>query len=340
MRLADFDYHLPPDRIAQSLARPRDASRLMVLDRRTGALSHRVFRDLPDLLSPGDLLVLNDTRVLPARLRGVRDPGGGQVEVLVLRGAGEASWLAMVRPSRRLREGVRLRLAGGLTATVTTRRGGGVWLLEVHGNAALPEVLRRRGQMPLPPYIRRAPQDPEAYQTVYARVEGAVAAPTAGLHFTPELLDRLSARGIDRAFLTLHVGPGTFRPVRSQDPSRHQMEAEYYEIPSETAAAIRCARQAGRRVVAVGTTVVRTLETAATEERTVEAGRGWTELFILPGHRFRVVDALITNFHLPRTTLLMLVCAFADRQTVLAAYREAVERGYRFYSFGDAMLIR
>ncbi len=339
MRLLDFDYELPEDRIAQHPVSPRDAARLLVLDRRTGAVEHRVFRDLPEFLSPGDVLVLNDTRVVPARLRGTREGTGGGVELLLLRAGQDGSWRVLVR-ARRVRPGMRVRLAGGhLRAEILERAQDGTWRIALEGDVPVEEAIRRWGELPLPPYIRTPPPDPEAYQAVYARHEGAVAAPTAGLHFTPALLERLHQRGIPHVFVTLHVGPGTFRPITSDDPTQHRMEAEPYEIPPETAHAIRRVRDRGGRVVAVGTTVVRTLEAAADPAGIVPAARGWTDLYIYPGYRFRGVDALITNFHLPRSTPLVLVSAFAGREQILAAYREALTQGYRFGSFGDAMLI-
>jgi len=335
----DFDYDLPEDRIAQYPAHPRDAARLLVLDRTTGAVEHRIFRDLPELLSPGDLLVLNDTRVVPARLRGVREGTGGGVELLLVCAEQDGSWRALVR-ARRIRPGMRVQLAGGhLRAEVLERTQDGTWRIGLEGDVPVEEAIRRWGQLPLPPYIRMPPSDPEAYQTVYARNEGAVAAPTAGLHFTHELLERLRRRGIPHVFVTLHVGPGTFRPITSDDPTRHRMEAEPYEIPPETAQAIRRVRKLGGRVVAVGTTVVRTLEAAADAAGIVPAAGGWTDLYIYPGYRFRGVDALITNFHLPRSTPLILASAFAGREQILTTYREALRSGYRFGSFGDAMLI-
>lgn len=339
LRLLDFDYELPEDRIAQHPVTPRDAARLLVLDRRTGAVAHRIFRDLPELLSPGDVLVLNDTRVVPARLRGTREGTGGQVELFLLRAEDERIWRAMVR-ARRVRPGMRVHLARGhLRAEVLDRVLDGTWRVALEGAVPVEEAIRRWGELPLPPYIRTPPSDPEAYQTVYARREGAVAAPTAGLHFTHELLARLHRCGIPHVFVTLHVGPGTFRPVTANDPTQHRMEAEPYEIPQETAQAIQRVRAQGGQVVAVGTTVVRTLEAAADPAGVVPAARGWTDLYIYPGYRFRAVDAVITNFHLPRSTPLLLVSAFAGREQVLALYRDALARGYRFGSFGDAMLI-
>jgi S-adenosylmethionine:tRNA ribosyltransferase-isomerase len=297
-----------------------------------------VFRNLPEYLAPGDVLVLNNTKVLPVRLRG-RRPTGGNVEVLLLRPV-DGRWEALVRPGRRLRAGTRLSFGGGaIDVTVGEPTEQGTRLVELHHAGPLRAALERAGEMPVPPYIERPLDRPDDYQTVYAEREGAAAAPTAGLHFTPALLETIRRRGVRTVFVTLHVGLGTFRGVETEDVTRHRMDAEAYEIAAETAAAINAARGAGGRVVAVGTTVVRTLESAARDDGTVAAERRSTELYITPGFRFRAVDALVTNFHLPRTTLLLLVSAFAGRERILAAYAEAIRRRYRFYSFGDAMLI-
>ena len=355
MEVARFDYELPEALIAQQPATPRDASRLMVLHRATGQLEHRTFRDIVDYVRPGDVLVFNDTRVMPARLVGQRRPQGGRVEVLLLRReqpgpaddgppgtGGPERWRALVRPGRRLREGQLLAFGGGrLLGRVQARTEEGGRVLELwaaQGGEAGP-LLQELGSVPLPPYIRQPLADPERYQTVYAREKGSAAAPTAGLHFTVELLERLQQAGTTLAFCTLHVGVGTFRPVRAATVEQHRMHGEYYHIPEATARAVAEARRRGGRVWAVGTTVVRALESAARADGTVAAGPGWTELFIYPGYPFRVTDVLVTNFHLPRSTLLMLVCAFGGVERVLEAYREAVRRRYRFYSFGDAMLI-
>jgi S-adenosylmethionine:tRNA ribosyltransferase-isomerase len=344
-RLSDYDYDLPPDRIADRPVEPRDASRLLVLRRATRRTSERLFRDLPSLLDPGDLLVVNDTEVLPARLRGRRVGTGGEVEVLLLREEGGRRWRALVGPARRMRPGVRIAFGdaspGRVECVVVAEHEGGERSVEFDGESPVLHVLARLGEMPLPPYLRRPADesDREAYQTVFARVPGAVAAPTAGLHFTPGLLRRLDDRGVRVARVTLHVGPGTFRPVVVSDPARHRMDPERYDVPAATAGAVAAARRAGRRVVAVGTTVVRTLESAATASGAVRAGPGTTSLFVREPFEFRATDALVTNFHLPRSTLLMLVCAFAGRDLVLRAYARAVRRGFRFYSYGDAMLV-
>jgi S-adenosylmethionine:tRNA ribosyltransferase-isomerase len=333
----DFDYGLPEESIAQEPA-PRGESRLLVLDAE-GPDRHRQVRDLPRLLRAGDLLVLNDTRVIPARLFGQREGGGGgRMEVLLIEKTGEREWDALVRPGRRARPGTVLRFEE-LTAEVTDKREDGRYRLR------FPEPvephLERLGHVPLPPYIRRPDReaDRERYQTVYARNPGAVAAPTAGLHFTEEILEEAAAAGIGVARVTLHVGIGTFKPVSAERVEDHRMDRERYEVGKETAEAIRRTRESGGRIVAVGTTVVRTLESAALAGGgEVRPGGGSTELFITPGFGFQVVDVLLTNFHLPRSTLLMLVSAFAGRERVLAAYEEAVREGYRFYSYGDAML--
>lgn len=340
MRTEDFDYHLPEELVAQTPTEPRDAARLLVLHRDTGAIEHRVFREIGEYLRPGDLLVVNDTRVLRARLRGRLADTGGAVEVLLLRDLGSGHWEVLARPGRRLRTGRRVVFgqgSGAIEAEVTEVLDGGERVLAFPPNCD-PQAL---GETPLPPYIHTPLADPERYQTVYAREAGSAAAPTAGLHFTPELLDRLRAAGVEPVTVTLHIGPGTFRPVSVDDPHQHPMHAEFYRFGPEAAAAITAARSRGSRVVCVGTTVVRVLEQVGTEasDGPLRPVEGWTRLLILPGHRFRLVDALITNFHLPRSTLLMLVSALAGREAILHAYQEAVRLRYRFYSFGDAMLI-
>ncbi len=344
MDVSLFDYHLPPELIAQEPAEPRDASRLLVLDRARGPREDRRFAELPELLRSGDCLIANHSRVIPARLLGVADPGGGPVELLLLRAVGDERWEALVRPGRRCRVGARLELAGGVArARVVGEGREGTRVVAIEGPWPVRELLERHGLPPLPPYIARhdapKPEDRERYQTVYAREDGSVAAPTAGLHFTPELLARLQRRGVAVHYLTLHVGPGTFRPLRAERVEEHRMDAEPLEIPGATARAIHEAKAEGRRVIAVGTTTTRALEWAATADGRLRPGAGEADLFIRPGHRFRIVDALITNFHLPRSTLLVLVAAFAGLDVVLDAYRHAVASGYRFYSYGDAMLI-
>lgn len=337
MRTDDFAYDLPEELIAQEPAEPRDAARLMVLDRAAGTIAHRVVRDLPELLRPGDLLVVNDTRVMAARLFGRRADTGGAVEVLLVRPFTDTRWEVLMKPARRAAEGRRFVFdthEGSLEAVCAGRSGETV-VLEFER----PFDPARVGEVPLPPYIRNFRGDPERYQTVYAREARSAAAPTAGLHFTPDLLERLRERGIERTAVTLEVGPGTFKPVNVDDPRKFDLHAEHVTVPEEAAAAIRRARAEGRRVVAIGTTVVRTLEHVAREFGEIRAYAGWTSLKILPGDEFLTVDVLITNFHLPRSTLLMLVCAFAGYDFVMEAYRTAVRERYRFYSFGDAMLI-
>lgn len=347
MNVSDFDYELPGDLIAQVPQERRDASRLLVLDRTSGAIEHRIFSELPGLLDPGDLLVLNDARVIPARLF-ARKPTGGRVELLLVERIDEQErrFRALIGASRAPKPGAILLAEGGLRIEVAARSGDSYEVRLLGAGGSIEEILDAFGRMPLPPYVRRDPDDGlepldrERYQTVYARNPGAVAAPTAGLHFSEALLDRIRARGVRLATVTLHVGPGSFLPVRVERVEEHRMHGESYELPEETAEAIAETRGRGGRVVAVGTTVVRTLEACALPGGLVRSGTGRCDLFIYPGFRFQVVDALVTNFHLPRSTLLMLVCAFAGRERVLAAYREAIGRRYRFYSYGDAMLVR
>ena len=338
MKLSDFMYDLPEERIAQTPVEPRDHSRLMVLHRDTDQIEHKHFYDVIDYLNPGDVLVINETRVIPARLFGER-AGGGACEVLLLRQLGPKRWETLVKPGKKLKPGAEITFGGGrLRARIaeTTDVGGRIVDFDCDGTfeAALDEL----GEMPLPPYIHERLQDKERYQTVYAKQEGSAAAPTAGLHFTPELLDRIREKGVDVVPVLLHVGLGTFRPVKTENVEEHEMHSEYFEVTAEAAARINAARERGGRVVAVGTTSVRTLESAA-ENGVLLPRRGETSIFIKPGYRFQMVDALITNFHLPGSTLVMLVSALYDRERILAAYAEAVRDGYRFFSFGDAMLI-
>lgn len=339
MRTSDFDYPLPADRIAQQPAEPRDSSRLLVMDRRAGTLSHRFFHDLPDLLRPGDLIVVNKTRVLPARLAAREAGSRGKAELLLIRRVEPRVWEALIG-GRRVRTGARLALADGSEAEILQDLGGPRRL--VRFDRPITPRLARLGQTPLPPYIHEPLADPDRYQTVYGRVAGSVAAPTAGLHFTKELIARLRALGVAWAEVTLHVGLDTFAPVEEDDPMRHPIHAEWCQVGEETVAAVRRARRNGGRIVAVGTTTARALESGAGQAAPgdiLSPFAGLTRLFITPGFAFQVVDVLITNFHLPRSTLMMLVSAFAGREALLAAYRAAVEAGYRFYSFGDAMLI-
>ena len=339
MKKSDFYYDLPEELIAQTPLQQRDASRLLVLGRDSGSITHKHFYDLPDELREGDCLVLNDSRVLPARLLGVRSTGGA-VEVVLLRDLGDGKWECLTRPGRKTRVGTALSFGqGALTATVTDAIEDGNKILQFHYDGIFLEHLERLGKMPLPPYIKEELQDAERYQTVYSRELGSAAAPTAGLHFTPELLEKIRSRGVTICYLTLHVGLGTFRPVKEDDIQDHIMHAEYCEISEETAAAVNAAKAAGNRVIAVGTTSCRTLESFANPDGTGRAGNGWTDIFIYPGYRFKCVEALVTNFHLPESTLVMLVSALAGRENILHAYEVAVQERYRFFSFGDAMLI-
>jgi S-adenosylmethionine:tRNA ribosyltransferase-isomerase len=361
LTLSDFQFRLPAELIAQTPAPERDGARLLVLDRRSGGSLDTQIRALPAHLLPGDLLVVNDTRVVPARAFG-RTTAGAAVEVLFVQPttvADEAawsparlgttfqrpaSWLCLGKPARRLREGTQLTFPGNVGATVAAVHGDGRYRLQLDADMDVPAWLAHHGELPLPPYIRRPegplPVDQARYQTIFAARAGAVAAPTAGLHFTEPLLAALRHRDIDVAHLTLHVGPGTFQPLRSADVRQHVMEPEWCEIPASTAAAIRRVKACGGRVVAVGTTTTRALESAASDDGTVQPGPRWADLFVVPGHRFRVIDALFTNFHLPWSTLILLVSAFAGRTRLFHAYDEAIRRGYRFYSYGDAMLIQ
>jgi len=339
MRLCDFEYDLPAELIAQAPMRPRDYSRLLVLHRKSGAIEHRRFGDLTDYLRPGDVAIFNDTRVFPARLRGRREPSGAAVEALLLREVEAGVWEALVRPGRRVRLGDELSFGGGeLRARVLARTPSGGRLLRLSADEDVEEILDRVGETPLPPYIRRPLERSEDYQTVYARRRGSSAAPTAGLHFTPRMMRALAQRGVGIAWVTLHIGLATFRPIRAEEVERHEMHSEWCSVPAETASAIEQARARGGRCIAIGTTTARALETAA-RSKSLRPFEGETDIFIVPGHRFRAVDALLTNLHMPRSTLLLLSCAFGGRERVLAAYREAVRQRYRFLSFGDAMLI-
>lgn len=340
MKVDQFDFHLPEDLIAQTPLADRSGSRLMKLDRKTGAISHHRFTEIADFLNPGDVLVLNDTKVLPARLLGVKEETGAKVEVLLLKQVSEKKWEVLVKPGKRVKQGTRLLFGDGrLTAVCTGQTEAGGRLLHFEYTGVFQEILAQLGEMPLPPYIKEQLADPDRYQTVYARQEGSAAAPTAGLHFTPQLLDVLQAKGVELAFITLHVGLGTFRPVQVEEIEKHTMHAEYFQIPPQTAHLLNQARRERRRIIAVGTTSVRTLETAAQENDQFRAVSGWTDIFIYPGYTFRAIDGMLTNFHLPKSTLIMLVSAFAGRERVLHAYHVAIEERYRFFSFGDAMLI-
>ena len=340
MKKSDFYFDLPQDLIAQTPLERRDGSRLLCLDKVTGAMEHRHFYDLPEYLRPGDCLVMNDSRVLPARLMGHRVPGGGVCEVLLLTDKGDSVWECLVRPGRKLRPGAEISFGNGeLTATVEAEIEGGNRLVRFHYDGIFLEVLERLGEMPLPPYIKEKLADAERYQTVYSRELGSAAAPTAGLHFTRELLDKIAAQGVKLAYVTLHVGLGTFRPVKEDDVLDHEMHSEFCMVPEETARIITETKRAGGRVISVGTTSCRTLESFANPDGTMDPRSGWTNIFIYPGYKFKCIDALVTNFHLPESTLIMLVSALAGRENILNAYRTAVEERYRFFSFGDAMFI-
>lgn len=340
MKTSDFNYDLPQELIAQTPLERRDGSRLMTLNRQTGELSHRHFFDLPEFLRPGDTLVLNDSRVLPARLYGKRNPTGGAVELLLLKEGTDGSWECLARPGRKLKPGEEVMFGEGeLTATILEDLGEGKKRVEFHYEGIFLEVLERLGKMPLPPYIKEELQNGERYQTVYSKVVGSAAAPTAGLHFTPELLEKIKSMGVNIAYVTLHVGLGTFRPVAVEDVQSHHMHSEFCMISAETAEILNNTKKNGGRIVCVGTTSCRTLESFAAEDGTFQESSGWTEIFIYPGYRFKAMDALVTNFHLPESTLLMLVSAFAGKEHVMAAYEEAVQEKYRFFSFGDAMFL-
>ena len=340
MKLEDYDFNLPTDLIAQHPASQRDRSRLLVLNRAKSSIQHHLFKDIVNFLGPTDILVINQTRVVKARLRGVRVGTGAEVELLLIRQE-EEYWLAMGRPGRRLSPGTRVALAGGsLHAVIIGRAPRGRFLVDFE-EEDIASVLEVAGEVPLPPYIDRRPEEEDysRYQTVFAQHAGAIAAPTAGLHFTLPLLGEIESRGAKIVPLVLHVGPGTFEPVRTNDPRQHQLEPEYYEVGEESATALRRCRDQGGRIIAVGTTAVRALETIAGSTGEFRAASGWAEKFIYPPYNFNAVDALVTNFHLPRSTLLMLVAAFAGREKILDAYKNAVAQGYRFYSYGDAMLL-
>lgn len=339
MKTSDFYFDLPEELIAQTPLERRDASRLLCLDKTSGAMEHRVFSELPELLRPGDCLVMNDSRVLPARLLGARETGGA-AELLLLRDLGAGKWECLVRPGKKLRPGAKVHFGEGeLEAEILETTEGGNRIVQFRFQGIFLEVLERLGKMPLPPYIKTELEDGERYQTVYSKELGSAAAPTAGLHFTKELLAKIADMGVRECFVTLHVGLGTFRPVKSEDIEEHEMHSEFCIMPEDTARIITETKRNGGRVVCVGTTSCRTVESFANEDGTMDAKSGWTNIFIYPGYRFKCLDALITNFHLPESTLIMLVSALAGREHVLAAYKEAVARRYRFFSFGDAMFI-
>ncbi len=339
MKKTDFWFDLPEELIAQTPLEKRDCSKLMHLNKDSGAIEHLQFSDLPKYLHPGDCLVLNDSRVLPARLIGHRETGG-QIEVLLLKDLGNDEWECLTKPGKKARPGTVITFGNGeLIATVLSTGEGGTRRVKFQYEGIFLEVLEQLGRMPLPPYIHAELQDQERYQTVYSKVVGSAAAPTAGLHFTEELLDQIRGMGVQVCFVTLHVGLGTFRPVKEDEIEEHEMHSEFCIMPQETADAINKAKSAGKRVIAVGTTSCRTIESFAKADGTMEETSGWTDIFIYPGYQFKCVDALITNFHLPESTLIMLVSALAGREHVLRAYNEAIQERYRFFSFGDAMLI-
>lgn len=341
MNINEFDYDLPQELIAQDPIEDRSSSRLLILDRKTGTTRDSIFRNIIDELEPGDCLVINNTKVIPARLMGVKEDTGAHIEVLLLKREQDDEWEVLVKPGKKARPGTRISFGDGrLKAEVLEVIDDGNRRIRFHYEGIFEEILDELGQMPLPPYITHQLKDKNRYQTVYAKHEGSAAAPTAGLHFTEELLEKIEEKGIVIASVTLHVGLGTFRPVKVENISEHHMHSEYYNIEQSEADKINAAKAAGKRVIAVGTTSCRTLESAADENGHLSAQSGWTDIFIYPGYRFKVVDALITNFHLPKSTLVMLVSALAGREHILAAYREAVEKKYRFFSFGDAMFIR
>jgi S-adenosylmethionine:tRNA ribosyltransferase-isomerase len=340
VNINDFDYDLPKELIAQDPVRERDSSRMMVVRLDREGFEHRRFTDLCDYLAPRDILVINDTKVIPARLMGIKENTGARIEVLLLRQLDTRSWEALVRPGKRVKDCARIIFKEDLlSCRVLGETGYGGRVIELDFEGSFEEILDELGAMPLPPYIKKPLLDRDRYQTIYARLAGSAAAPTAGLHFSQELLGRLREQGVTVAPVLLHVGLGTFRPVKVKDITWHQMHEEYYEVPEQTAALIAAARSRGGRVIAVGTTTTRCLESAADEYGRVCPGSGWTGIFIYPGFKFKVIDGMVTNFHLPKSTLLMMVSALAGREKIMAAYREATERRYRFFSFGDAMLI-
>ena len=341
MKTSDFYYDLPQELIAQDPLEDRSGSRLLVLDRETGKREHRIFRDIIEYLNPEDCLVINDTKVIPARLFGVKEGTEAKIEVLLLKRRGDNIWETLVKPGKKCRVGARISFGEGLlTGEVVDIVEEGNRLIRFAYQGIFEEILDQLGQMPLPPYIHHQLRDKNRYQTVYAKNDGSAAAPTAGLHFTPELLEQIQRKGVKIAHVTLHVGLGTFRPVKVEDVTEHHMHSEFYVVEEDQAALINRARAEGGKIVAVGTTSCRTLESAADESGILHAGSGWTDIFIYPGYLFKITDRLITNFHLPESTLMMLVSALAGKEQIFAAYQEAIEKKYRFFSFGDAMFIK
>ena len=340
MKVSDFDFELPKELIAQDPLEDRSSSRLLVLDKKTGERQHKIFKDIVELLQPGDCLVLNNTKVIPARLYGIRQGTGAMIEILLLKRREHDIWEALVKPGKKARPGTVIEFGEGLlTGTVMDVVEEGNRLIQFSYEGIFEEILDKLGQMPLPPYITHELKDKNRYQTVYAKYEGSAAAPTAGLHFTKELLSQIEEKGVQIATVLLHVGLGTFRPVKVEEVTDHHMHSEYYRVEADQARIINETKRKGGRIIAVGTTSCRTLESASDENGLLQAGSGWTEIFIYPGYQFKLIDGLITNFHLPQSTLLMLVSALAGREHILAAYEEAVEERYRFFSFGDAMYI-
>ncbi len=340
MKVDEFDYYLPEELIAQEPVKRRDKSRLMCLNKKTGEIKEGIFRDILNYLNPGDLLVVNDSRVIPARIYGEKIPTGTEIEFLLLNEIEDDIWEVLVRPGKRVKKGARVNFGNGkLIAEIINYTNFGGRIVKFNYKGKFNDILNKLGEMPLPPYIKTKLQNPERYQTVYSQKEGSAAAPTAGLHFTPDLLQEIEKIGVSVARLTLHVGLGTFRPVRVDEVEEHDMHQEYYELQPETAEKIRECKNKGGRVIAVGTTVTRTLEAIAAKYNDIQADKGWTDIFIYPGYKFRVIDSLITNFHLPKSTLLMLVSAFAGRENIMNAYQYAVDKRYRFFSLGDAMYI-
>lgn len=339
MLLSEFDYDLPESFIAQTPCEPRDHSKLLILDSQTGRIEHKIFYQLKEYLKPGDTIIFNDTKVIPARLIGTKDETGAKIEVFLLSRKTGDEWEALVKPGKKARVGAKINFGEELSCEIIENTDFGGRIVKFHYEGIFEEILDRLGETPLPPYIHEKLQDKERYQTVYAKERGSAAAPTAGLHFTEEMLTDLKEKGINLGFVTLHVGLGTFRPVNVEKIEEHQMHREYYSLPKETADLINLTKQRGNRVIAIGTTAIRTLESASEKKDFIEAKSGWTDIFIYPGYEFKIVDALVTNFHLPKSTLLMLISAFSGKENIFHAYEEAKKCKYRFFSFGDAMFL-